>query len=241
MGNRDRFITALIISLSFCLFLFLIHLYFDLVTADKYFWCVYPRDISHWHGMFTSHFIHGSWEHLLSNISPLVVTLLMIFFFYRSIAWAVFVLIWFSTGFSVFMFARDNAHMGASGLVYGLIAFLFFSGFFRRNVKAIALMVIIVILYGGYTAGFLPVDEQVSWESHLLGAFSGLWTAFVFREFREFDEEAPYRRQIVDESTREYYFPRDLFDKTIDQRKREAEEALRNSYPFPDPDVTNIA
>jgi hypothetical protein len=129
--------------------------------------------------------------------------------------------------------------MGASGLVYGLIAFLFFSGFFRRNVKAIALMVIIVILYGGYTAGFLPVDDQVSWESHLLGAFSGLWTAFVFREFREFDEEAPYRRQVVDESTREYYFPRDLFEKTMEQRRREAEDALRNIYP--DPDVIDIA
>lgn len=147
------------------------------------------------------------------------------------------------------MFARDNAHMGASGLVYGFIAFLFFSGFFRRNVKAIALMTIMAILYGGYTAGFLPIDERVSWESHLFGAFAGLWTAFVFREFREFDEEEPRKRIMPDASERSYFLPRDIFDKTIEQRMREAQEEeerkrleeLKKYNPFFHPDSTDIS
>ena len=69
-----------------------------------------------------------------------------------------------------------------------LIAFVFFSGIFRRNIKSVVLMVIMVIMYSGYTAGFIPTDEKVSWESHLFGAIAGLWTAFIFRNYREKDE-----------------------------------------------------
>ena len=238
MNHKDKLITSIIISGGFSLFLILIHLYYVLITADKYHWSIYPRDFSHWYGMFTGHFIHASWEHLLGNVSPLFVTMIVIFFFYRSISWFVFVMIWFSTGFAVFMFARDSAHLGASGLVYGLIAFVFFSGFFRRNIRSIALMTIITIMYGGYTAGFLPVDERVSWESHLLGAFAGLWAAFVFRGFKEHGEEEYGKRVKEEDIQRDYYLPRDVFEKTLEQRRKEFEaEQLRF---LKNDDFTNI-
>ncbi|MBK9270188.1 MAG: rhomboid family intramembrane serine protease [Saprospiraceae bacterium] len=239
MNHKDRLITSVIISGGFCLALILIHLYYNLFTANKFIWSIYPRDFGHWYGMFTGHFIHASWEHLLGNVSPLLVTLVVLFFFYRSISWFVFIMIWFCTGFAVFMFARDSAHLGASGLVYGLISFIFFSGFFRRNIRSVALMIIVTIMYGGYTAGFLPMDERVSWESHLLGAFAGLWAAFVFRDFREHGEEEYIRKRKTEDVPREYFFSRDVFDKTLTQRRKEAEEA--NSNYLKDDDFTNIA
>lgn len=51
-------------------------------------------------------------------------------------------------------------------------------------------MTIMVIMYSGYLAGFFPTEERISWESHLFGAIAGLWTAFIFRNFREHDEVA---------------------------------------------------
>jgi len=221
--QKGHFLNSLLIAFCICLFISLVHLFFELIPADKFSWSIYPRDLSQWYGVFTGHFIHASWNHLLSNITPLFVSLTMIFFFYRSIGWAVYFMIWIITGFAVFMFARSNSHLGASGLVYGLIAFVFFSGVFRRNAKSIVLMIIMTVMYGSYTAGFLPLDEKVSFESHIFGALAGLWTAFVFRDFREHDEEVQKPSWSGENSPKEYFFSKDLFDKTLQQRKEEEE------------------
>jgi len=129
----------------------------------------------------------------------------------------------------VFLFGRNYSHIGASGLVYGLISFIFFSGIFRRNVKSIVLMTIMVIMYSGYLAGFFPTEERVSWESHIFGAIAGLWTAFIFRNFREHDEvEVVYEWKGKDRTPKTYFLERDVFDKTLAERK--AEKASENSF-----------
>lgn len=217
------------VSLGFSIITLVIHLIVLNTNLDRTMYSIYPRDIDQWYGIFTGHFFHSSWSHLFSNLAPLCLTIFMIFFFYQSIGWAVVSLILVITGFAVFMFARESSHLGASGLVYGLIAFLFFSGIFRRNAKSIILMIIVVILYGGYTAGLLPIDEKVSWESHVFGMLAGLWTAFVFRNFREKDEEETLPSWANESNESKYFFERDLFDKTIAQRKREEEEARNNN------------
>ncbi|MEP7196820.1 MAG: rhomboid family intramembrane serine protease [Saprospiraceae bacterium] len=221
------------VSLGFAAFILAVHIIFNVFPIDKFYYSIYPRDIHQWYGILTGHFIHSSWTHLLSNFPPMVLTLFMIFFFFRSIAWAVFTLIWVLTGFAVFMFARESSHLGASGIVYGLISFVFFSGVFRRNAKSIILMVIVVILYGGYTAGLLPIDEKVSWESHLFGALSGLWTAFIFRNFKEHDEIENEPSWAKDSKDKSYFLERDTFEKTLAQRqldKEAEEERLRQFY-----------
>ena len=136
MNDLHQTKNNLYLSLSFaaavCLFCFVMHVMGNLWLINKHEWGVYPRQLSHWYGIFTSPFIHNSWGHLFANLAPLFVTLTMIFFFYRSISWAVFVMIWALTGFAVFMFARNSIHIGASGLVYGFIGFVFFF----RNIQA---------------------------------------------------------------------------------------------------------
>lgn len=218
------------VSLGLCIIVVAVHLLVITLDIDRSMYSIYPRDINQWYGIFTGHFLHSTWSHLFSNLAPLCLTIFMVFFFYQSIGWAVFSLILMLTGFAVFMFARESSHLGASGLVYGLIAFVFFSGIFRRNAKSIILMIIVVILYGGYTAGLLPIDEKVSWESHLFGALTGLWTAFVFRNFRENDEKETAPSWVNESKEKTYFFSRDTFDKTIEQREREEEERRKNFF-----------
>src|SRR4051812_11149294 len=92
---------------------------------------VIPRTISGIPGILFSPFIHGNYEHLLSNTLPLFVVTSGLIYFYREIAQRVITMIWLFTGFWVWLAAREEAHIGASGLIYGLVCFLFLSGILR--------------------------------------------------------------------------------------------------------------
>lgn len=143
---------------------------------------VIPRTISGIPGIFLSPFIHGNYEHLLSNTLPLLVVGSGLIYFYREIAWNVMAMIWFFTGFWVWLAARENAHIGASGLIYGLVCFLFFSGIIRKDTRLLAVSLLVTFLYGSMVWGILPVDQSVSWESHLFGSVAGIFCSVYYRK-----------------------------------------------------------
>ncbi len=143
---------------------------------------IYPRHFDSILGIITSPFIHADFAHLISNSLPVIVSGAIIFYFYRSIAFSVFAWIFFATGFWVWAMARNAYHIGASGLVYGLIGFLLFSGIFRKNKQLLALSLFVTFLYGSFVWGLLPLKEEISYESHLLGFIAGLITAYNFRK-----------------------------------------------------------
>lgn len=199
-----------------------VHIYKHITGYTLSSYGIYPRAMDGVLGIFTGPLVHSSWEHLLSNSVPLFVSTSLIHFFYKRVAWASLLFIYPLTGFLVWLFARQVYHIGASGVVYGLIAFIFGSGIFRRNIKSIILALVVTILYSGYIAGVLPYKEGVSWESHLLGAITGLLVSFFFKNILEADEikTDPW----ANESTEgQYFFSRDIFDKTKEQRRLEAE------------------
>jgi hypothetical protein len=103
-------------------------------------------------------------------------------YFYKEIALGVIGLVWFFTGFWVWLAARQDAHIGASGLIYGLVCFLFFSGLLRKDTRLLAVSLLVTFLYGSMVWGILPVDQTISWESHLLGSVSGIFCAVYFRK-----------------------------------------------------------
>ena len=107
--------------------------------------------------------------------------MIAVFYFYEKIALEVFIWIYLVTGFWVWVAARQAYHIGASGLVYGLATFLFFSGLFRRDIRSVAVATAIGFLYSGMVQGIFPTADNISWESHLLGAGAGLFCAFYFR------------------------------------------------------------
>ena len=206
--------------------LWLIHSYAVLTEMSLTHWGIYPREVDGMIGIITAPLVHGGWQHLFSNSAPLFVSLTIIHYFYKRVALSAFFLIYFLTGFSVWMFGRSVYHIGASGVVYGLIAFIFWSGVFRRNIKSIVLALVVTIFYFGYLEGIVPFQEGISWESHLMGVFSGILIAFLFKGLIEKDEikRDPWANERDDEE--EYFLERDTFEKTLAQR--EWEEAQRN-------------
>ena len=207
-----RFPTLFIIAL------WVIHTIGFFTGANLAYLGVLPRDWSGALGIFTSPLIHGEWQHLISNTVPLAALSVVLFLFFRRVAVKVFLLIYFLAGLGVWLFARPHTHhIGASGVVYGLIAFVFWSGVFRRNVRSIVLALIVLVLYSGYFPGIVPGEEGVSWESHLSGAIAGILVSWLFKAQIEPDEVI----KPVEESPepQNYFLPRDVFESTIEERE----------------------
>ena len=169
---------------SFTFLLWLIKALEWAVAMDFGFLGILPRTVSGTMGIVTAPLVHGDVLHLLSNTFPLMLLGISVFYFYDRIALEVFVWIYFMSGFWVWMAARDAYHIGASGLVYGLVSFLFFSGLFRRDIRSLSISLIVIFLYGGMVQGLFPINERISWESHLLGALAGAFCAFFYRDVR---------------------------------------------------------
>ncbi len=171
---------------------------------------LYPRHVDGLIGILMAPLIHSGWSHLLSNTPPILFLVGLIFFFYRPIALQVLVFIWLSTGILVWIFGRPVYHIGASGVLYGLVAFVFWNGIFRRDIKSIALSLLVLFYFGSLITGILPGQEGISWESHLLGGISGIITAYLFRKKTNppFDES---EKNHQEEEPR-YFLDRNIFD-----------------------------
>lgn len=136
-------------------------------------------------GIITMPFIHSDFDHLVSNSTPFLFLGSMLFYFYRELAWKILLLIWVLTGIWLWIGGRESFHIGASGVVYGLAAFLFFSGVFKNNRRLLTLTLVIAFLYGSMIWGFFPEffpDKNISWEGHLFGFISGSLLAFYYRK-----------------------------------------------------------
>jgi membrane associated rhomboid family serine protease len=139
---------------------------------------IVPRTLPGLIGIFTAPFIHGNIYHLISNTIPLLFLGSVLYYFYESIAAAVFYRAYFWTNILVWLFAwPGHSHIGASGVVYALAFFLIFFGIFYRDFRSLFISIVVFLMYGGIFYGVLPTDPQVSWESHLAGALVGIATA----------------------------------------------------------------
>lgn len=143
---------------------------------------LFPRSVEHLGGMLTFPFIHRDNEHLFSNAVPLFILAAMLFYFYRDVSWKVLLLTWVLSGFWLWLGGRPSAHIGASGIVYGLASFIFFSGVWRKERRMMAVSLTVVFLYGGMVWGLFPFLKDVSWEGHLFGGLSGLLLSWVYRK-----------------------------------------------------------
>jgi membrane associated rhomboid family serine protease len=201
-----------------------IHLYQEIGGWDPGMYGIMSRRLWGLQGILTGPLVHGSWGHLISNTIPLFILMAMTTYFYRKVARRAFWMIYFLTGASVWLFARNVSHIGASGVVYGLVAFIFWNGIFRRSVRSIMLAAIVILLYSGMFAGVLPDQEGVSWESHLLGSIVGIFTSFWYKSTLEDEElEKAHAYAIASETEKQYFLPRDAFELTKMERQALAE------------------
>jgi membrane associated rhomboid family serine protease len=142
---------------------------------------VFPRTLLGFRGVFLMHFIHSNTSHLFNNSIPLFVLLNSLFYFYKDAAYKVLLIGGFTTGFLTWCFARESYHIGASGIVYLLFSFVFFSGIIKKHFRLVALSLVIIFLYGSMIWYVLPIKEGISWEGHLSGFFVGLICAIAYR------------------------------------------------------------
>jgi membrane associated rhomboid family serine protease len=215
--TSKHFINSLKFSVILTALLWIVHVYKYATNSPMAHWGIFPREVDGLIGIITAPFIHGSWEHLSSNSVPLFVTMTIIYFFYKRVAIPSFVLIHILTGAAVWLLGRSVYHIGASGVVYGLIAFIFGSGIFRRNIKSIILALVVTVLYSGYLQGVLPLKEGISWESHLLGGIVGLIVAWLMKGTIEKDEvhHDPWANE---DTTKRKFLDPDTFERTRAER-----------------------
>lgn len=153
---------------------------------DLSFLGIYPLAAKGLPGVITAPLVHSGYEHLIANSIPMFVLGASLFYFYRQIAYKIFFLIYLITNIWVWFLARGDAyHIGASGVVYGLAAYLFTSGLIRRNPRLLAVTLIITFLYGSMIWGVFPdffPEKNISWESHLMGMLAGIVMAVFTRD-----------------------------------------------------------
>lgn len=142
---------------------------------------VLPKKLKGLQGILFSPFVHKDFSHLVNNSYPMLILGGFLFFSYRKIALQIFIWLFFVSGFCLWIIGRESFHIGASGIIYALASFLFFSGVIRKNPSLSALSLIIVFLYGSMIWGIIPNQGPISWEGHLSGFLTGILIAICYR------------------------------------------------------------
>lgn len=183
MNEKEKFFQSLLFPSFFLLLIWIVKIAEKILDINLVYLGIYPLKWSGLIGIPAAPLIHSNYKHLFDNSLPLFLLTLAIFYFYKPVAFKVFIYTWLITGIAVWLGGRSAYHIGASGLIYGFASFLFFSGIIRRNINLLAISLLVVFLYGGLVWGLFPFDYKVSWESHLFGALTGMGLAFLYKSY----------------------------------------------------------
>ncbi|MFV8341166.1 rhomboid family intramembrane serine protease [Flavobacterium sp. XS2P39] len=183
MDNHFKFTNSVIaLPLFFVVFLwfvFWLEIRFDFDFVEN---GIFPRELWGLQGVLFSPFIHGDIEHLYNNSIPLVILLAALQFFYANQSVKVIGFGIVLSGIITWVIGRDNYHIGASGLVYVLVSFIFFKGIQTKYYRLVALSLAVIVIYGGLVwYAFPKVDEKISWEGHLAGLIAGFTLSLIYK------------------------------------------------------------
>ena len=143
---------------------------------------IYPRNIRTIYGILLSPFIHANIIHLIANTCALSILLFTSLSYSRSQTFEAIILTIFIGGGAVWLIGKPNTvHVGASGVIWGLIGFLLFCGLFQKNIKSICVSIIILFLYGGSLISLFRYVPGISFSGHLFGFLSGILAAWLSR------------------------------------------------------------
>jgi membrane associated rhomboid family serine protease len=139
-----------------------------------------PRRLIGLVGIPAMPFLHGSFSHIIGNTIPLFVLLLLLAGS-RARSWEVVIDIVLLGGALLWVFGRSAIHIGASGLISGLTAFLILSGLLEQRLVPLLIALIVGFLYGGSLIfGVIPhFGSNISWDGHLCGAVAGALIAYA--------------------------------------------------------------
>ncbi|MFC2104041.1 rhomboid family intramembrane serine protease [Bacteroidota bacterium] len=180
--ERKRFFYSLVFPLLFLIIIWMVKISEILLNLNFVFLGIFPLKAKGLIGILTAPLIHSDFEHLIANSVPILILGIGLFYFYNKVAYKVFFLSYLIANIWIWFGARQAYHIGASGLVYSFASFLFVSGVIRKNIKLMAISLLVIFLYGSMIWGVLPIQPHISWESHLMGAIAGLVLAFYYRD-----------------------------------------------------------
>ena len=158
----------------------------EIVTARSFAgFGIVPRNLHGAIGILTAPLLHGDLAHLLANIGPLFVLLVLLFWDKTYHPTRTLAMIWLASGFGTWAIGRNSAgngiptvHIGASSLIFGLVAYLLVAGVLAGKWRTFFVAIVVFLVFGGIYVGILPNDGPVSWEGHLSGVVAGLLAAF---------------------------------------------------------------
>lgn len=192
MENNISLRSSALLSLAFVLVIWSVKLTESLLGVSFHQLGVYPHTFSGLIGIVSAPLIHGSWQHLFGNTLPILLLGTIAIYGYPKSRWWALAVIWMMSGVGVWLFARSNYHIGASGLTHGLFFYLFVGGILRRDKRSSALLMVSFFMYGSMLFTIFPREAGVSFEYHLFGALSGAACAFAFRHWDPKPERKTY-------------------------------------------------
>ena len=178
---QANFRLAIKLAVSFVLLLWLIQLVNWGLDLGLERFGIRPRQLGALPGVLIAPLLHSGFAHLTANSLPLLVLGTGMLYLYPNSSLTVIPAVYLGPGVAVWLFARESVHIGASGLVYGLVSYVFLAGVIRRDRRAVAASLLVYFLYGTLAWGVLPITRGVSWETHLAAALIGLMLAVFLR------------------------------------------------------------
>lgn len=146
---------------------------------------IWPRRVSGLWGVVWAPLLHGNLKHLTANTVPLLVLGWLITLQGQNVFLLVTGMVWLASGVGTWLFGGNNTnHIGASGIVFGYFGYLLLRGYFEQSPTAIAIAVLVGLVYGSMIWGVLPIRRGKSWQSHLFGFLGGGLTARYLTELQ---------------------------------------------------------
>lgn len=146
---------------------------------------VHPRDLSSIYTIATSPWLHGDLNHLIGNLSIMVVLAFICLlqgtrYFIKASA-----LIILLSGLMLWLLGRDANHIGASSWIFGLWSLVIALAWFDRSFINIAISIGVIFFYGGLVFGLMPTAAPISFEGHIFGAIAGVITAAILSQSKD--------------------------------------------------------
>lgn len=157
--------------------LWIIQVFNSLVNGRLCILGIIPRNPLGMFGIIFAPFLHGGFNHLFFNSVPLFLLLTFMLTFGLHIAICASLMIIFYCGLATWLFARKSIHVGASGIIMGYMGFILYSGYYGHNLSAVLVAIVSFYYLGSILFSVFPTDSSTSWESHLFGLLSGIFTA----------------------------------------------------------------
>ena len=221
-SNKQQFINSIFIPFIIGIIMILCFILEKGMDWDFHTAGVFPRRIENLWGVFTLVFVHADWSHLANNVISFILLGCLLYYFYKELASKVLILSYLFSGLILWFIGRDSWHIGASGLIYSIAFFLFFSGIIRKYVPLIAISLVVAFIYGSMVWHIFPWQQQdpISWEGHLAGGIIGLVLSVLFRN------EGPQKPIKIWEAETDDTV--EFWNENIEEHENESEQTTEN-------------